>query len=1196
METRRDPFDPANAGRTRRNPSALGHLSDKLSAIEDRLGMREVRPANPPFGRSRTASDLDELREQLRDELRKTIAEEFHGLRQRLGSVVDDVHAGRTQDVSQELSRLNEAVADLSSLGETQGVDTLRQEMTEMKLRLDELAREETLREASTQWNHMDKRWSNFERQMNRDAESRSANDRALSRLQKRIETIGDSVSNLPQSHSIGALQDDIRSLIDTVHKRAGSGLSQDAVETIDARLDELSRALVSAQSKPAQVDTGPLERIEARLASLAKTVTPSRTISSEATEITKRMEALTERVETLAGRSEAADSAIERIAHQLGTLTTHLEKAPPPIDLSPILSAVESRIEGVVASMERTHRDARDHSEAMFRELDAKFENASRATSNGFANETTERALGEIEERLSRITERMNSEAEQSETERQALLQTLDERFNALSDRMHESISDVSSTGRESFDALQSRLSALSEQVESGGSGGTDTAHSEAIANLEHQIAELSAYLSGAEGRNNAVAELAPRLNEIEEGLQRSQDDMMDAARRAVENTLRTMQSGNPASSEAMSSLGADLRTLEELSRRTENRNARTFEAIHETMLKIVDRLAVIEEGSLGVSVARQDEDAPLAASDVRAETQSERIKFDGTATPALSETALGTIEALKPDPETVSDGPDDAAFLREFVQADGDSFNLPAAMDRPLQPEPEPEPEPELPDEPMEPGSGAPDLDVVIGKIHAERNEAVVEDDYPNHARNAKADFVAAARRAAQAAAADTDSDIGGDNIKSGGRGGLLGRLRMPLILIALLTILLFGGWQLFNIFYAAPPSSTPVQPAATAVEPAPDETMPADASAEAEDALFDDANAPAVPEAEAPVAADQPAGEVNSAEQPPTETTPAMPDEAAALTTPAANDGVPVSSERSIAFGNTALQAAVAEGNPAAWYEVGVRYAEGRGVEADMAEAAEWFAASAEAGYVPAQYRTALSYEKAMGVERDAQNALAWYTKAADAGNASAMHNLGVLFAQGAVGAPDNQQARKWFMDAAEYGVRDSQFNLGILNARGVGAPQDLVQSYKWFALAAKNGDTDAGEKRDEVAQALRPEQLERARGTVELWKPKALDPAVNDHLPDPAWVDAKTDDTTASVDMKKAILNIQGILNNQGYDAGRPDGIMGGKTTAAIRAFQADKGLPVNGLVDENLIKALLTANMAGQVDAAAKTIN
>jgi localization factor PodJL len=70
------------------------------------------------------------------------------------------------------------------------------------------------------------------------------------------------------------------------------------------------------------------------------------------------------------------------------------------------------------------------------------------------------------------------------------------------------------------------------------------------------------------------------------------------------------------------------------------------------------------------------------------------------------------------------------------------------------------------------------------------------------------------------------------------------------------------------------------------------------------------------------------------------------------------------------------------------------------------------------------------------------------------------------------------------------------------------------------------------------------------------------------------------------TTASVDVKKAITNVQLILTKLGYDAGTPDGIMGGKTKAAIRAFQEKENLPVTGEIDSPLVKALLAKNKQG----------
>ncbi len=166
-------------------------------------------------------------------------------------------------------------------------------------------------------------------------------------------------------------------------------------------------------------------------------------------------------------------------------------------------------------------------------------------------------------------------------------------------------------------------------------------------------------------------------------------------------------------------------------------------------------------------------------------------------------------------------------------------------------------------------------------------------------------------------------------------------------------------------------------------------------------------------------------------------------------------------------------------------------------------------------------------------------------------------------------------------RWFKQAADFGVKDSQFNLGILAAKGAGMPQNLEESYKWFALVAKGGDRDAATKRDEIAKSLRPEQLKKARATVELWKAKEPNAEANSADIPESWQESAGQ--TAGVDMKKAIRNVQGILNKNGYDAGPADGVMGERTKIAIKAFQKDSGLQPTGNVDKALVEALLAKN-------------
>ena len=193
---------------------------------------------------------------------------------------------------------------------------------------------------------------------------------------------------------------------------------------------------------------------------------------------------------------------------------------------------------------------------------------------------------------------------------------------------------------------------------------------------------------------------------------------------------------------------------------------------------------------------------------------------------------------------------------------------------------------------------------------------------------------------------------------------------------------------------------------------------------------------------------------------------------------------------------------LRSLAASGDPAAQYDVGLRYAEGRGVPRDPKQAVAWFDKAASQGSAPAQYRLGSAYEKGAGTDRDPALAMAWYGKAADAGNIRAMHNLAVMAAEGAAGKPDYAKAALWFGKASSYGVRDSQFNLAILYARGLGIEQSLSESYRWFAIAASEGDDDAAKKRDEVAAKLDPGALAAAKAAADAYHPATPLAAANE----------------------------------------------------------------------------------------------
>jgi localization factor PodJL len=219
------------------------------------------------------------------------------------------------------------------------------------------------------------------------------------------------------------------------------------------------------------------------------------------------------------------------------------------------------------------------------------------------------------------------------------------------------------------------------------------------------------------------------------------------------------------------------------------------------------------------------------------------------------------------------------------------------------------------------------------------------------------------------------------------------------------------------------------------------------------------------------------------------------------AAPVAQPPAADGLPV------AIGGARLRNAAAAGDPAAAYEVAMRFMEGRGVPANLEEAAKWLERAASKGLVPAQFRYASMLEKGQGVRKDLAAAQKLYVAAAAKGHAKAMHNLAVLYAEGVDGKPDYTNAVLWFRKAADYGVADSQFNLAVLVARGLGTEKNIAESYKWFALAAAQGDRDAGRKRDDAAAVLDATALAAAQEAVNNFAAHVQSPAAT-AVPEPS----------------------------------------------------------------------------------------
>lgn len=1102
-----------------------------------------INPEEPAIA-SKVTAELKELRDELRHQMNSDLRREFDSLRKEMTLASPGrVSTRAASELSAEFERLSDAIQALSDRSDDRNTTMLRLELEQVKAGLETLAREETVRSVDRRWDEFDRRWNEFETRVS-PREPGEEGAASLAAIGTSLDQINTAVRHLPDSLSLRSLEEKVRILAVAIDHfaRQKDPRSQDALAQIEERLDEISRAIVASavSAQPLHFDPQPFERIEARISSLARQVEELIEDRPNA-EVLERLNHLSLRIDEVAARADLPEPAVERLTGQLAIISEKLDIAPA-----------------------------------------AQF-------------------------------------AEQ-------LLQGIEQRFDQLADMFDRRQSDATEDGRALFRDIERRLDEVAHRVTGG------AANDEAIRGLEAQIAELSALLTRPGPTAPAYEDIGPRLDDIEKSIAGNRNAILDAARQAADEAVRSF-AGSNSDAVAVAALADDLKALDLLTRRSEERNSRTFEAIHDTLLKIVDRLGSFETAAaqpeltskltLGSAPSIETADADPAPDEAPdGQPTQERSSRDAAPRTPAQAAAEAAVAALSTDraAETAA-GSRVRSMLgglsRAFGGARKESEEPPATEPAAIADEmPEPEIDldapldPKFVNRPLEPGSGAPDLNAIMRRVRDERSQPSKAADMDA----AKSDFIAAARRAAQAAAAEAEILKRTSELKANPNRLQLGPLfrakRKTILLSATAIMLAFAGFQLGKSFLlddkevtnkdaaqhdakaeeptvqvtreanaeaAAPGTSEPQLRIAEGADKAPaDIAEPhshdaSNAQPVQPDTAANSASGPTEASIVTEIAVPQPqiAGDAGSVH--PVETADTPP---AGFAPSSAGPATSIPAEA----GPVPLREAAEAGDARAMFEIGSRYANGRGVKADMQKAAEWYEKAAALGFAPAQYRTGNLYEKGIGVTRDVKKAQDWYRQAAAQGNAGAMHNLAVLLAMGADGVPDNDAAAHWFLQAAELGITDSQFNLGILAAKGVGVPQDLEESYKWFALVAKTGDSDAAAKRDEIAKALQPQQIERARAAADLWKAKAADAAANMVEVPEAWLESTA--TTASVGAKTVVENIQRVLNAKGYDAGGPDGVMGAKTTAAIAAYQTASGMEATGEIDEKLVRSLL----------------
>jgi len=862
-------------------------------------------------------------------------------------------------------------------------------------------------------------------------------------------------------------------------------GIEQ-SIAAFRVELTEIRQAITEAMPRRA------IESIENEVRSLSRRIDDTRQsgidgqalagIESALSEIREVLRSLTP-AEQLAGY----DDAIRNLGAKLDLILRASDDPSTVRQLESAIAALRSIVSNVASN------DALVRLSDDLQTLSSKIDQLTRSEANSDS-------FAILEQRIAALTSTLESRERPAASESS---EQIENALRALSDRLDRL--PVGNDNASAFAHLEQRVSFLLERVEAsadhrgGNLGRVEDGLQDILRHLENQNASFAALTVSSRG----VAEPAD-------------SGLVDVVKRELSD-IRFNQS--------------------EAGRHTQD----SLEAVHNTLGHVVDRLAMIEGDLRAVRVqpvAPQPE-APPAPPPVPPQAAAPRIELPPPPKPELPNPAAAQ------EPFAAAQVYFDTA-PREF-QAAQTAVSAVAAMApkiiseilEPSAAQPRTSIALELPpDHPLEPGTRPSGRVPSPSERIAASESAISEIAASTREQNSTSNFIAAARRAAQAAAAAPVGDKtargplknpAGDKAKDSS--GITAKIR-SLLVGASVVVIVLGTFKMAMTLLDG--GSTPATPA---MESSGEQT-PAAAQSPADDSAKPAVPAPAIPSImTSPVPIGRQSFNTStpnasdSAASAPIPATTAMPyaalpstsDITGAIPTAPASAGsrkfgavqVPPTERLPDAIGGPVLRAAALKGDPAAAYEIGLRFAEGKGVAPNFDEAAKWYDRAAQAGVVPAIFRLGTLYEKGLSVKKDVDIARRYYLQAAERGNAKAMHNLAVLDADGGGQGANYKNASQWFRKAAERGVADSQFNLGILYARGIGVEQNLAESFKWFSLAAAQGDADALRKRDDIAKRLDAQSLAAAKLAIQTFTPEPQpDDAVNVTSPAGGWDSAPT----------------------------------------------------------------------------------
>jgi TPR repeat protein len=276
----------------------------------------------------------------------------------------------------------------------------------------------------------------------------------------------------------------------------------------------------------------------------------------------------------------------------------------------------------------------------------------------------------------------------------------------------------------------------------------------------------------------------------------------------------------------------------------------------------------------------------------------------------------------------------------------------------------------------------------------------------------------------------------------------------------------------------------------------------------------------------------------------------------------------------------------------GNPEAQHDLAAMYTAGSGVKQDYKRASYWFEQAASTGVANAAYNLGVLNHQGLGVTKDINRALDWYRLAALAGHPEAQYNLGIAYIEG-IGTKYNPQlAAGYFQKAALAGITEAAYNLGLILENGLLAEPKPNQAMMWYRVGAEGGSTEAKNALEQIAQRLGL-SVDKAGFLSDGTSLSKL--VVKSDRNDP---DALEDRNNATEALAKAMpdlaqlipdsdqlvtAQVQDQLTRRNIYDGPEDGASSPKTIEAIKTYQKQQDMKVDGKPTSELLVSMLRAS-------------